>query len=263
MCLPTLARALLTSTTAFLCLNLYCMVFNRRLSDEKGFEDIQQEAEVQETPNLLQKIGDSVAKLASGSDRTSCLVLLNVMTFIMATNWVVVKDAETMLDPFTFSALRFLLAALAFVPWLNRTQPIDKDVVKAGVELGFWCAMGYITQSLGLLTTDASRASFLSAFTVILVPIISGLSGKGVSKTTWSAAFVAMLGTSMLEQGGGAVPGVGDAFSLLSAAFFAIQVRATLYACSWCGLSEQFLNSSLHSLPDVSCQCQSLLDLCH
>lgn len=188
---------------------------------------VQEETDVDgKAPSLFQQLGDALAKIVDGSDRTTSLVLLNVMTFIMATNWVVVKDAETMLDPFTFSALRFSIAAVAFIPFLSRAMPIDKQVMKAGIELGIWCALGYITQSLGLLTTDASRASFLSAFTVILVPIIAGFSGKGVSRTTWSAAIVALLGTTMLEQGGGTPPGVGDAFSIMSAAFFAIQVRA-------------------------------------
>ena len=40
------------------------------------------------------------------------------------------------------------------------------QVVRAGVELGVWTSLGYLLQSEGLLTTDASRASFLSTFTV-------------------------------------------------------------------------------------------------
>ena len=44
----------------------------------------------------------------------------------------------------------------------------DSRILKAGVEIGAWTAMGYIFQSAGLLTTDASRASFLSTFTVLV-----------------------------------------------------------------------------------------------
>lgn len=44
----------------------------------------------------------------------------------------------------------------------------DNRILKAGVEIGAWTAMGYIFQSAGLLTTDASRASFLSTFTVLV-----------------------------------------------------------------------------------------------
>ena len=44
----------------------------------------------------------------------------------------------------------------------------DRRILRAGVEIGMWTAAGYITQSAGLLTTDASRASFLSTFTVLV-----------------------------------------------------------------------------------------------
>lgn len=42
----------------------------------------------------------------------------------------------------------------------------ERIVLKAGLELSAWTALGYFTQALGLMTTDASRASFLSTFTV-------------------------------------------------------------------------------------------------
>ena len=42
----------------------------------------------------------------------------------------------------------------------------ERVVLKAGLELSAWTALGYFTQALGLMTTDASRASFLSTFTV-------------------------------------------------------------------------------------------------
>jgi drug/metabolite transporter (DMT)-like permease len=74
-------------------------------------------------------------------------------------------------DPLTFAFLRFTIAAGAFFPFLRKALK-DKKIVKAGLELGVWSALGYLSQSLGLMTTDASRASFISAFTVCccLVP---------------------------------------------------------------------------------------------
>ena len=70
---------------------------------------------------------------------------------------------------------RFSGAALAFWPFLKGA---DKDVWLAGLELGLWSGLGYLLQAEGILTTDASRASFLSAFTVGLksrrpLPVIS------------------------------------------------------------------------------------------
>ncbi len=58
---------------------------------------------------------------------------------------------------------------------------------------------------------------------VLVVPILAGLSGKGVKPLTWASCIVALVGVGLLEQGG-APPGVGDVWNLLSALFFGLQV---------------------------------------
>ena len=78
----------------------------------------------------------------------------------------------------------------------------------------------------GLLTVDASRAAFISTLTVVVVPILAGLSGKGVRALTWASALGATLGCALLGTGNGAGFGVGDLLSVLSAVFFGIQARA-------------------------------------
>lgn len=78
---------------------------------------------------------------------------------------VVLRDTETFFDAFDFAALRFTIAAAAFSPFLSKAIK-DKKIVQAGAELGAWSALGYLTQAQGLLTSDASRASFISTFTV-------------------------------------------------------------------------------------------------
>ena len=57
------------------------------------------------------------------------------------------------------------MAAFAFAPWLREALQ-DRKLLKGGLELGVWSAIGYQTQSVGLITSEASRASFLSTFTV-------------------------------------------------------------------------------------------------
>lgn len=56
-----------------------------------------------------------------------------------------------------------------------------------------------------------------------MVPILAGLSGRGVKPLTWASCIVALVGVGLLEQGG-APPGVGDIWNLLSALFFGLQV---------------------------------------
>lgn len=143
----------------------------------------------------------------------------------MSTNWVVVKDVEESFDPYGFAAMRFSVAALALIACLPKAFKCG-TTFKAGIELGVWTALGYITQGLALMLTDASRASFLSTFTVICVPIIAGIRGRGINKSTWIAAAAAMVGVALLEQGGSPMS-FGDVWGLASAVFFAVQMYRT------------------------------------
>lgn len=87
----------------------------------------------------------------------------------------------------TFAALRFSVAAVAFAPWLKEALK-DRKVLKGGMELGLWSAIGYQTQSVGLITSEASRASFLSTFTVRSV----------THCPCWPGLFTALPGTASL-----------------------------------------------------------------
>lgn len=198
-------------------------------------------------------------------------------------------------DPYIFSSLRFVIAALAFSPILRRAVQ-DPQIVRGGIEIGIWaaggqwsqesCARGarcrraarrtaarsakscfgsgcirpcgvqrcwnaclvwdlspppqagrtrtqqptctlraaYITQSVGMVTGEASRGAFLTGLTVVVVPVCAGLSGSGVKRTTWVAVAVAVVGVWLLE-GSGSPPTWGDLWNLASAVLFSLQVR--------------------------------------
>ena len=103
------------------------------------------------------------------SPRVRGLILLNILVLLCGANWVVLKETGDFFDPFTFAALRFTLAAAVFFPWVKNAAK-DRKVLKGGLELGIYSALAYQTQSVGLITSDASRASFISTFTVGSLP---------------------------------------------------------------------------------------------
>lgn len=80
-------------------------------------------------------------------------------------NIAVIKETEFSLDPASFSVGRFAIAALVFAPFLKDAfkQPA---LAKAGLELGVWSSIAYLTQAVGLITTDAGRVSFFTTFSV-------------------------------------------------------------------------------------------------
>ena len=75
------------------------------------------------------------------------------------------KEVEAIIDPATFTVVRFVVSAIPFLPFAWRSWD-DVETRNSGIELGFWVSLGYLTQALGLLTSDAGRASFISMFTV-------------------------------------------------------------------------------------------------
>lgn len=151
---------------------------------------------------------------------------------IAASEIAVLKEVESVVDPAMFTVVRFASSAIPLVPYMIKARH-DLFTRNSGLELGLWVSLGYITQALGMLTSDAGRASFLSMFTVcvfcfvnysmesvcsmvalltfcsslsihqvILVPLLDGMLGSFVPIRIWIAAFLSIIGVGMLECSG-------------------------------------------------------------
>jgi len=77
----------------------------------------------------------------------------------------VLKEVEQIVDPALFTVVRFAVTAIPFLPFILKARE-DCQTRSAGIELGLWVSLGYLSQALGLLTSEAGQASFISAFTV-------------------------------------------------------------------------------------------------
>ena len=162
------------------------------------------------------------------TSRLKGLILLNLVMLAMASTFVVLKEGQVDFDPYIFSLIRFIIAAAIFSPFWRRAFK-DEKLVKAGLEIGVWAAGGYLTQSIAMVTGDASRGAFLSGFTVVVVPLLAGTFGKArLKKTTWISVMAALIGMSLLEESG-APASWGDFWSFASAVLFALQIFRTEY----------------------------------
>ncbi|CAA7401451.1 unnamed protein product [Spirodela intermedia] len=159
------------------------------------------------------------------SKKVRSIILLDVLTIIYASDIPLLKEVEAIVDPALFNMVRFVIAALPFLPFVLWARG-DRKTLSSGIELGCWVSLGYLTQALGLLTSDAGRASFLSAFMVITVPLIDGLFGSTIPVLTWCGAIISLIGVCMLECSGSS-PNVGDFLNMLSAVFFGIHILRT------------------------------------
>jgi drug/metabolite transporter (DMT)-like permease len=151
-----------------------------------------------------------------------------------ASTFVVLKEGQEGVDPFVFSAVRFTIAALTFSPFWRRAAR-DERLIRGGLEIGVWAAGGYLTQSVGMLTADASRGAFLSGFTVVVVPLLAGAFGTAkLKRMTWVSVAAALVGIMLLEDSG-APPSWGDFWSFASAVLFGVQIYRTEHWSKLCG----------------------------
>lgn len=149
------------------------------------------------------------------------LLALNLLTLIWGTTFVVVKGAVEGMAPSLLILLRFGVAALFFLPWLFR---LPAGAFGPGMELAFWLFVGYASQTLGLAHTSASRSAFITALSVVLVPLLLRLAGREVGPA-FLAAFLALAGVGLLSYDPYQPPfNVGDLWTFLTALAYALYI---------------------------------------
>ena len=147
--------------------------------------------------------------------------------------FVAQREGMRFVGPFTFNAIRFALGSLALLPWLVAARPgpaavrqtspwrVRWGIAAAGVVLFAAAAL----QQIGLVSTTAGKAGFITGLYVVIVPLLSLLWRQRVPKTAWAGCLVAALGMYFLTVSDRLSLAVGDAFVLASALGWAIHVH--------------------------------------
>lgn len=129
--------------------------------------------------------------------------------------------------PMAFTAARFLVATLLVAPAL---RGVSREEWRAGAVLGALLALGFATQTVGLLWTTASRSGFLTSLYIPFTPLVvlavyralpERLAGLGL--------LVAVGGLVLLTHPGDLSGGLnrGDALTIACALCFASHMVAT------------------------------------
>lgn len=135
-------------------------------------------------------------------------------------NFPLIHMTEAQLAPADVSLLRFGCALLPFVPSLmSRLSEHGRQdyTMVPGLEIGFWCSIGYVTQAIGLSQTSPARGAFICALFLVVTPLLNGVQGRRVEAQAWLAVCIALTGTAFLEGllpmpfGGAAIGGGGAA----------------------------------------------------
>ena len=85
------------------------------------------------------------------------------------TNFPLIHIVEESISPSQATFLRFTCATLPFLPLLaQRLSALEWDLradktMLPGLEIGAWCALGYVTQAIGLAQTAPAKGAFICA----------------------------------------------------------------------------------------------------
>lgn len=153
--------------------------------------------------------------------RATALVLLLAATTVWGVTFPVVKAALADTGPLTFMALRFSLAAAVLgADLVRRRQRLPRT------PWPYWCGasllVGYLLQTWGLVSTTPARSAFMTALSVVLVPLLEPLVGLGrLSPRVVLGALVALTGLGVLLRPGTQAVVVGDVLTVGCAVAFA------------------------------------------
>jgi drug/metabolite transporter (DMT)-like permease len=159
----------------------------------------------------------------------------NAVLLVTAAIWGFAFVAQRMgmahVGPFTFNAIRFGLGALSLLPLIRATRhrrehkPSPRQLLLGGLAVGVAVFGGASAQQIGIVTTTAGKAGFITGLYVVLVPLLALIWGERARWVTWVGAALAVVGLYFLSVTEAFTLAVGDAWVLLSALLWAMQIQ--------------------------------------
>ena len=156
----------------------------------------------------------------------SGVLFLLIGAFVWGTTFVAQDAAADQMGAFTYLFGRSLVAVVflgililildragkATAPPASRAE--RKGLWKAGILVGIFCGLASFLQQYGLAYTTAGKAGFLTAFYIVLVPVIGIFLGRRPSVFLSLAVILALAGLYFLCMQGSLHLQKGDAIVL-------------------------------------------------
>lgn len=148
------------------------------------------------------------------------LLLLLLTTLIWGTTFPLSKEILVSLSPAVLVGIRFVVAAIAFLPFCRM---FNLRLLRDGSLLGLMIFLANLTLLVGLESVTANRAAFITSLNVVLVPLLAWLLGRGVTLKVFAAAGLAFAGIAIMSWEAGTV-GWGEIWVFGCALTFAIYI---------------------------------------
>ncbi len=164
--------------------------------------------------------------------RGAGVALLLSASLIWGIAFVAQSAGMEFVGPYTFTATRSALAALSLgilILIFDRAGVSPKNTDKktlwsAGIILGVVLTIASNLQQIGLVTTSAGKAGFITSLYIVLVPVAGLLIRKRPHKMLWLSVFIALVGLYFLSIKEDFSVNAGDLLVLASAAVFTVQI---------------------------------------
>lgn len=155
-------------------------------------------------------------------------------TFIWGTAFVAQSAGMELIGPFTFQAVRCVLAVLSLLFAIVLFDKSSGGSFIAGWKniklwkIGLMCGLALFAaaslQQLGLVYTDAGKAGFITAMYIVLVPILGLFFGKKPPVSAVISVGIAVIGLYLLSCVGVSGINIGDIYLMGGALAFAVQI---------------------------------------
>lgn len=152
---------------------------------------------------------------------------LIVVTFIWGSTFTVVKSSLEHVSPILFVALRFWIATgILFLLMPGRLRGLSARSLRHGMLLSVVLFGGFVLQTLGLRSTNPSYSAFITALSVLLVPLLGLILFRHRPRIqTMAGVTLATLGLWILLVKIGRISlGSGETLTLACAFLFALQI---------------------------------------
>ena len=177
------------------------------------------------------------------------IFFLFLTALIWGTAFVAQRMGSEYVEPFTYLAWRSWAAVLFLAPLVrvmdhfsdrrgidNRRPKTVSDrrlLIVGGCLSGFMLWAACAAQQIGIAHTTASKAGFITALYVVIVPLLSIFIRKRPSVQIWACVALALIGLYLLCMKTASFRlEYGDAWERACSFFFAVEILLVSYYCS-------------------------------
>ncbi len=171
--------------------------------------------------------------------KTKNAFMLILTAFIWGTAFVAQSMGMDYLGPFTFNGVRSMIGGIALLPCIALLNKINgasgkrsgskKDLIIGGIACGLLLFAASSLQQVGIQYTTAGKAGFITAFYIVIVPVLGIFLRKKTGWKVWLAVLLALTGLYFLCMTGKFSVGKGDLLIFLCALVFSLHILVIDY----------------------------------